>query len=269
MTKPTKDTTKAATEPKPKAAARKRKATAPSPVALAAALNDERAVDETAAERGAARSDVVPAPVATAIAPPVSEAATAPVPAAAAPTAPSAPSAPSAAGAASAAAGAELAPDGSFADRVRSRTGKADLLVFRVGTELFAAVLTAIEEALELPRLSHLPEMPPSMLGVISLRGRMLPAYSPARHLGVALAREDAAALVLRAGDRRVALAVDDVDDVLTVDLAALRPPPIVGGEERDAVLLGVADRGGVLVAVLDADALVTACLFDQALEIA
>lgn len=266
MTKPTKDTTKAATEPKPKAAARKRKATAPSPVALAAALNDERAVDETAAERGAARSDVVPAPVATAIAPPVSEAATAPVPAAAAPTAPSAPSA---AGAASAAAVAELAPDGSFADRVRSRTGKADLLVFRVGTELFAAVLTAIEEALELPRLSHLPEMPPSMLGVISLRGRMLPAYSPARHLGVALAREDAAALVLRAGDRRVALAVDDVDDVLTVDLAALRPPPIVAGEERDAVLLGVADRGGVLVAVLDADALVTACLFDQALEIA
>lgn len=266
MTKPTKDTTKAATEPKPKAAARKKKATVASPVELAAALNDERAVDETAAERGAARSDVVPAPVATAIAPPVSEAATAPVPAAAAPTAPSAPSA---ASAASAAAGAELAPDGSFADRVRSRTGKADLLVFRVGTELFAAVLTAIEEALELPRLSHLPEMPPSMLGVISLRGRMLPAYSPARHLGVALAREDAAALVLRAGDRRVALAVDDVDDVLTVDLAALRPPPIVGGEERDAVLLGVADRGGVLVAVLDADALVTACLFDQALEIA
>ena len=227
MTKPTKDTTKATTEPKPKAAARKRKAAAPEPVESA--------------------------PAATAIAAPPSGATAAPVHA----PVPSAPIV------------AELAPDASFADRVRSRTGTADLLVFRVGTELFGAVLTAIEEALELPRLSHLPEMPPSMLGVISLRGRMLPAYSPARHLGVALARKDAAALVLRAGDRRVALAVDDVDDVLTVDLAGLRPPPIVGGEERDAVLLGVADRGGVLVAVLDADALVTACLFDKALEIA
>ena len=236
MTKPTKDTTKPTTEPKPKATARKKKATVPAPAE--------------------------PAPVATAVAAPIADAAAAPVPAPApaAPAAPTAPSVPSVA---------ELAPDASFADRVRSRTGTADLLVFRVGTELFAAVLTAIEEALELPRLSHLPEMPPSMLGVISLRGRMLPAYSPARHLGVALARKDAAALVLRAGDRRVALAVDDVDDVLTVDLAGLRPPPIVAGEERDAVLLGVADRGGVLVAVLDADALVTACLFDQALEIA
>jgi purine-binding chemotaxis protein CheW len=227
MTKPTKSTTKATTEPKPKATARKRKAAVSSPAELA--------------------------PVATAVAAPLAEAVAAPVHA----TAPSA------------ATVAEIAPDASFADRVRSRTGKADLLVFRVGTELFAAALTAIEEALELPRLSHLPEMPPSMLGVISLRGRMLPAYSPARHLGVALAREDAAALVLRAGDRRVALAVDDVDDVLTVDLNGLRPPPTVAGEERDAVLLGVADRGGVLVAVLDADALVTACLFDQALEIA
>ena len=236
MTKPTKDTTKATTEPKPKAAARKRKAAAPEPVGSA--------------------------PVATPVPTPVAEAAVAPVHA-------PVPSAPSAATAPSAPIVAELAPDASFADRVRSRTGTADLLVFRVGTELFGAVLTAIEEALELPRLSHLPGMPPSMLGVISLRGRMLPAYSPARHLGVALARKDAAALVLRAGDRRVALAVDDVDDVLTVDLAGLRPPPIVGGEERDAVLLGVADRGGVLVAVLDADALVTACLFDKALEIA
>ena len=107
------------------------------------------------------------------------------------------------------------------------------------------------------------------MLGVISLRGRMLPAYSPARPLGVALARADAAALVVRAGDRRVALAVDDVDDVMTVDLAELRPVPVLAGEERDAVLLGVAARGAELVAVLDADALVTACLSDQALEIA
>ncbi|HET7459001.1 MAG TPA: chemotaxis protein CheW [Gemmatimonadaceae bacterium] len=167
---------------------------------------------------------------------------------------------------AAAAAAAALLP---LADRVRTREGTADLLVFRVGGELFGAALTAIEEALELPQLSPLPEMPPSMIGVVSLRGRMLPAYSPARPLGVALARADAAALVLRAGERRIALAVDDVDDVLTVDLSELRPPPIVVGEERDAVLLGVANRGADLVSVLDADALVTACLLDQALEIA
>ena len=158
----------------------------------------------------------------------------------------------------------------SFADRARARSGTAELLVFRVGGELFASALGTVEEAVELPELSPLPEMPASMLGVVTLRGRMLPAYSPARPLGVTLARADAAALVFRAGERRVALAVDDVDDVMTLDLAELRSPPATGAERETAsVVLGVARRGRDLVAVLDADALVTACLTDQALETA
>ena len=154
----------------------------------------------------------------------------------------------------------------SFAERARAREGSADLLVFRVGGELFALVLTAIEEALELPQLSAIPEMSSSMLGVVTLRGRMLPAYSPARPLGITLERDDAAALVIRAGERRIALAVDDVDDVFTLDLATLRAAPTAGAE-RDALLVGVARRSADLVAVLDAESLVTACLSDQAQE--
>ncbi|MFL5578462.1 MAG: chemotaxis protein CheW [Gemmatimonadaceae bacterium] len=158
----------------------------------------------------------------------------------------------------------------SFAERVRTRVGRADLLVFRVGGELFGTSLAAVEEAVELPKLSPLPEMPPSMLGIVTLRGSMLPAYSPARPLGVTLASADAAALVVRVGGRRATLAVDDVDDVMTLDLAQLRPAPAASGE-RDAsgIALGVARRGTDLVTVLDADALLTACLTDQALETA
>lgn len=159
-------------------------------------------------------------------------------------------------------------PVPSFGERVRSREGSIDLLVFRVGTELFATALTAVEEALELPQLSAIPEMTASMLGVVTLRGRMLPAYSPARPLGTDLERHDAAALVIRAGERRIALAVDDVDDVFTLDLAALRAAPTAGAE-RDALLVGVARRGGDLVAVLDAESLVSACLGDGAQETA
>lgn len=164
--------------------------------------------------------------------------------------------------------GAPGEPAASFAERVRSREGSVDLLVFRVGSELFATALTAIEEALELPQLSAIPEMTSSMLGVLTLRGRMLPTYSPARPLGIALERPDAAALVLRAGGRRIALAVDDVDDVFTLDLATLRAAP-TSGAERDAILVGVARRSGDIVAVLDAESLVSACLSDQAQEAA
>jgi purine-binding chemotaxis protein CheW len=169
--------------------------------------------------------------------------------------------------------GATTAPASGYApivplrDRARTHAGSADLLLFRVGRELFAADLSAVEEAVELAEVRRLPEMVESMLGVFTLRGRLLPVYSPTRPLGVALEGEATAALIVKAGERRIALAVDDVDDVLTIDLAALRPVP--GGDDPDGILLGVARRGRDLVAVLDADALVAACLTDRVPETA
>ena len=144
--------------------------------------------------------------------------------------------------------------------------------MFRVGRELFAADLCAVEEAVELEGLRPLPEMPSGMLGVFPLRGRMTPVYSPARALGVALGERSGVALLMRAtvdgvAHRRVGLAIDDVEDVLTVDLSTLRDPPLADG--TDGLLLGLARRGAELVAVIDAEALVTACLSGRALETA
>jgi chemotaxis signal transduction protein len=107
--------------------------------------------------------------------------------------------------------------------------------------------------------------MPESMLGMFDLRGRMIPVYAPARVLGVPLQSTSAATLVLRGGDQRVGIAVDDVEDVLTLDLAQLRDLP--GADDADGVVLGVARNGRDLVAVLDADALVAACLSDRVME--
>lgn len=152
-----------------------------------------------------------------------------------------------------------------FKERARARVGSVELLLFRVGHELFAAPLRSVDEVVELPAIRHLPEMADDMLGMFALRGRMIPIYSPSRALGVSLGATPTAALVVRAGAHRVALAVDDVDDVLDLDLGTLRDAP--GVDDADGILLGVARRGRDLVAVLDGDALVVACLTDRPLE--
>ena len=150
-------------------------------------------------------------------------------------------------------------------ERVKNRTGLADLLMFRIGHELFATDLGTVEEAVELPEIHHLPEMPAAMLGAFNLRGRLTPIYSPAHVIGVPLLGVAAAALLVRANGRRMGLAVDDVEDVLQVDLATIREAP--GIEDADGILLGVAHHGQDLVAIIDAEALVTACLTGHALE--
>lgn len=152
-------------------------------------------------------------------------------------------------------------------DAIAARAGLCETLVFRVAAERFAIDLAAVEEAIELPSVHHLPEMPEHLLGVFELRGRLVPIYSPQRVLNVALAHEAAAVLVLRAGDKRLGLAVDDVDDVLTIDGAAVRRAPIP--ENDDNVLLGVIRRGADLLALVDAQSLAQACVVDQLTEAA
>lgn len=154
-----------------------------------------------------------------------------------------------------------------FRDRVRAREGVEDLLLFRLGDELFAAELRAVEEAIDEPAVHPLPEMRGELLGALEHRGRMVALYSPARALGRSPGDGVPVALVVRVGERRIGLVVQDVEDVMTLDLAELLEAPVLG--DADGVLLGVAHRGRALVALVDLEALVAACLFDREMETA
>jgi purine-binding chemotaxis protein CheW len=151
-------------------------------------------------------------------------------------------------------------------ERARAREGIAELLMFRIGSERFAVELVCVEEAIDLPDVHHVPEMPPAMLGVITVRGTLTPVFTPDAALGVPV-RQKGAALIFRSDRGRFALAIDDVDDVMTLDLALLRDAP--GGDVADSVVLGVARNEGVIVALLDADALVLACQAIPVMELA
>jgi purine-binding chemotaxis protein CheW len=142
-------------------------------------------------------------------------------------------------------------------DRARGRNGTVELLMFRIGTERFAVELACVEEAIDLPDVHHVPEMPPAMVGVITVRGALTPVFTPDDALGVRVERRSAA-LIFRSVRGRFALAIDDVDDVMTLDLSQLRDAPGVDGS--DPVVLGVARNEGSIVALVDAEALIEAC---------
>ena len=144
--------------------------------------------------------------------------------------------------------------------------GEVELLMFRVGAELFAFELVAAEEAVELECVHAVPDMPEAMRGVIDLRGRLVPVYSPAVTLRVPHAPNGGVLVLMRSGERRVALVVDDVEDVIILDRTMLRPPP---SADTDSLVLGVAFIGDALVTVVDAHVLVAACAVPVSAEAA
>ena len=145
-----------------------------------------------------------------------------------------------------------------FRERVARRSGTVQLLVFRVANELFGVELSTAEEALDMPTLHRLPEMPSGMLGVFTLRNALVSVFEPDELLGIRC-RQAATAVVLCGGDRRIAIATDDVDDVVTIDLGSVRTAPGAATRTEEGPLLGIVHRDSDLVALLDAEALIGA----------
>lgn len=143
-----------------------------------------------------------------------------------------------------------------FREKVSARAGVAEVLVFTVGDERFGIDLAAVEEAIDLPAVHHVPEMPAAMEGVITVRGTLTSVYSPWRALGVSHTT-GACALIFRRRRSRLALIIDDVEDALSVDLSHLREPPSTAAA---GVVLGVVRHGASLCSLIDADALLAAC---------
>ena len=141
-----------------------------------------------------------------------------------------------------------------FRDRVRDRSGSQELLVVRIGNERFAVPLESVDELVEAPLLRQVPGAPEPLLGLFTLGESTLPLYSPASILGAEAIGEQVA-LVMRGGRARVALAVDDADDVISVSLADVVDAPRTG--HHDDVVLGVIWHDNELLTLLDARAVV------------
>ena len=207
------------------------------PLDLARALAAARAAEEKKAVEPAPARPVVPSPVAS------------PVAASKAPMSAPAPSA-----------------TRSLRERVRSRSGQLEILLLKVGDERFGVELAAVEEAIDIPPVHHVPEMPPAMLGVITVRGVLTTVYSPSEALGIAL-HDGTSALIFRRGRSRLAVVVDEVDDVTTLDLSLLRDAPVL--DAGDGIVLGVVRQQDTLLTLVDTDALLAACQAAPLLETA
>lgn len=132
-------------------------------------------------------------------------------------------------------------------------------IVALVGAERFAFPAQSVEEAVDAPTIEWVPVAPDGMLGQLMHRGRMIGAWDAGRLFHLASPARAGAAVILRNGAGRVALAVDDVTEMTRLDPIDVRAVP--GGSDPDGVLAGVclqrdAGAGQSLVNVVHVDAL-------------
>lgn len=128
-----------------------------------------------------------------------------------------------------------------------------EVLLCKVGERLCALPLVHVVETMRPLSVEVFPGMPPAVRGLAIVRGKPTPVLDAAMLVGLPTAANEHRFVTLRIGDRRVALAVDEVIGVRSLSMAELEGLPPLLGAENAAVVTAVASLDRDLLLVLDA----------------
>jgi purine-binding chemotaxis protein CheW len=136
------------------------------------------------------------------------------------------------------------------------------MLTFRLGEELFAVDILRVQEIRGWSPVTRIPQSPPHLLGVLNLRGSIVPIID--LRLRLDLERADFTPLTViivlsvgsATGPRELGLVVDGVSDVIDVDRHAMRELPALGGRMSAELVEGLAAVEKRMLILLNVDEL-------------
>jgi purine-binding chemotaxis protein CheW len=128
-------------------------------------------------------------------------------------------------------------------------------VVFHVGSEEYALPIGQIQEVIRYTQPRSVVSEDPWVIGVISLRGKIVPIGDLAGRLGIAAAHsEDSKIVIIETPTGTVGMIVEAVDEVLSIEDDQLDTSTVT---DRD-IIRGIAKLDQRLVVILDGDALGT-----------
>ena len=131
------------------------------------------------------------------------------------------------------------------------------LACFNLGENLFAVDIMRIREIILPQKLSPLPVDSHALEGVINLRGSVIPVMDLRRRFGMpAAATAPGKLLIVALAGQMLALAVDNVLEVISVPAKEIMPPPNAVEAAGIECLLGVCLSSDNVFMILDIDTL-------------
>jgi purine-binding chemotaxis protein CheW len=136
----------------------------------------------------------------------------------------------------------------------------SQLVVFTLAGEHYALAVGQVQEIIRYTAPRSIASQTPWVLGVISLRGRLLPVYDLAVRIGLAPGEEShcderCKIVIVESGGETAGVVVDTVEEVLTVDASAIEVAPAAD----TTVIQAIVRSGERLIALLALDTLLGA----------
>jgi purine-binding chemotaxis protein CheW len=136
--------------------------------------------------------------------------------------------------------------------------GSMQLVSFKLGGETFGIEITKIREIILVGEITHVPETPAYVKGLINLRSTVIPVIDLRARFLLAESEltDDSRIMVLNVGSRTIGIVVDSVNEVLRVSREQISPaPPTVASDGND-YMTGLVRLKEDLLILLDVDRL-------------
>ncbi len=141
---------------------------------------------------------------------------------------------------------------------LNTTTDALEIIAFMLHEQQFCVRTTSIREIRGWAPVTPLPHAPSDVLGVINLRGTVIPIVDLAVKLGMAPARttERSAIVVTNVKGQTIGLMVDRVSDILTISGTDLQPVPAGAGVTTAAYAEGIFARDKDMICFLNLEAI-------------
>lgn len=141
--------------------------------------------------------------------------------------------------------------------------GSQQVLTFVLGNETYGVDILRVQEIRGFSAVTKIPHAPAHVLGVLNLRGSIVPIVDLRMRFNLERAEYNAVTVIIvlsvqsAAGRRDFGVVVDGVSDVVDVKKAEVRPAPELGSASATEYILGLVPVAERMVVLLDIDCLI------------
>jgi purine-binding chemotaxis protein CheW len=143
---------------------------------------------------------------------------------------------------------------------VSSITATSQYLTFKLGDEVFGLDISKVREVLDFTNVAKVPQTPDFMLGVINLRGSVVPVVDMRLKFGMSRTERMVNTCIIIVevevdGETTVLGALaDSVQEVMDLDPDQIEPPPRIGARLKSVFIKGMGKRDNQFIIILDID---------------
>jgi purine-binding chemotaxis protein CheW len=135
------------------------------------------------------------------------------------------------------------------------------LVSFNLGQEEYGVEVLKVHEIIRMITITHMPNTPHYVEGIINLRGKVIPIISMRKKFGLMESEIDSHTriMVMDVGGELTGFIVDSVSEVIRISGSEIQPSPSVAasGIDQDCIS-GVINRAERLLVLLDLDRMFT-----------